>query len=413
MLSLSAVSSTLPRHCAHVTASGLIVLSAGFYLFGDYGGPARCFYLLIALPVLLMLPLRPNLLMPGTLQAVLFLPLPLYLALSSNWGLPVGSAAGDYWDLAKPALFLSLLLAGGCAALRFRPDLPQLLPKAIVIAAVPSALLGLAHYLPEALTSDNWPRMAGFSLRGDINVTAALHGFNCLLCVWGLHYWSSRWRIWLYCGLGLSLLSVLLSQSKVALLFSLLALIGLSWHKLQVKRQYTLLTGLLITGLLLAFFSNFERIPFLDRTEAYTVRIDLWQQSIAQWAKQPWLGHGLGADLGLTRFGQPYHSHSHNFLLGTLRYGGLLGVGLLLWQISGTLWLLWRRRSESVPEQNVILLWWLAGMAFLLTNGGQPLVKPHHTWFFYWIPLTLLLAGSAINAKPTDIPMRPRCQSAP
>ncbi len=70
------------------------------------------------------------------------------------------------------------------------------------------------------------------------------------------------------------------------------------------------------------------------------------------------------------------------------------------WQIGATLWLAWREHWWR-DARAALLLWWLAGIGFLLTNGGQPLVKPHHTWFFYWIPLALLLASGGRDQKPS------------
>lgn len=387
----------LPRVLAPAIALGLLLMSAGFYLFPDYGAVARCFYLLVLLPVVVLTLLRPAALAMPVLHALVFLPLPLYLALSTTWGLAGTAAPGaEQWDLVKPALFLAALLAGSHLAQRRYPHFPALLPRVIVLFALPSALIGLAQYLPQALQSGDWPRMAGISLRGDINVNAALHGLNCLFCAWGLRHWSQRWRPWLWCALPLSLVTALLSQSKVGLLLGLLAVAALAWSALRHSGRQWLATGLALAGLalLLAFFAGFERIPFLYRLEGYSVRLDLWSQGLAQAASHPWLGHGLGADLPLTRFGEPYHSHVHNVLLGTLRYGGVIGLGLILWQVGATVWLVWRERLWRGDEA-ALLMWWLAGLAFLLTNGSQPLLKPHHTWFFYWIPLAQLLAIAA------------------
>ncbi len=386
--------------CSGLMAAGLIIVSAGFFMLPDYGAVARCFHLLVALPVAVLAVSRPAALRTPLGSALLFLGLPAYLALSVSWGLADSNASADaYWDGVKPLLFLGLLLLGASGALNRYPQLLDWLPRALVIVALPSALLALGRYLPTAFDSGNWPRLAGISLRGDINVTAALYGIACLCCAWGLTRWPERWRPWLYSTLLVCLPAILLSQSKVALLLALLSLLWVL--RLTIRRdgwRYALLFG--VTGLLvLAFFAGFERIPFFYRSEAYSVRLDLWAQAIDQWRDQPWLGHGLGADLPLTRFDLPYHSHSHNFLIGTLRYGGLLGAALLILQIGGCLYRVWRLQLWH-GAAGLILLWWLAGIGFLLTNGSQPLVKPHHMWFFYWIPLALLLTIQGEDQKP-------------
>jgi O-antigen ligase len=391
------------RYLAATTGTGLVLMSAAFYVAPDYGWVARCFYLLVLLPVALLAVTRPAALALPVRNLLIYLPLPAYLALSTLWGAKA-LPAGEVWDLCKPALFLAALLFGAGLAVRRFPALVGRIVQANAVVALPAALAGLAIYLPEAIAKGNWPRMAGISLHGDINVTAALHGLNCLFCAYGLRHWDGRWRPWLWAALGTSFACALLSQSKVPLFLGLAALAWLLYDGLirAGRRHIALALAALGGGLLLAFFASFDRVPFLNRPEAYAIRVDLWRQALEQAAQHPLFGHGLGAALPLSHLveGPNYRSHVHNVLLATLRYGGLVGAGLMLWQIGATLWLAWREGWWRDARAG-LLLWWLAGIGFLLTNGGQPLVKPHHTWFFYWIPLALLLASGGRHQKPS------------
>ena len=379
---------------AGLVTIGLVAMVCGFFLLRDYGDIARIFYLLILLPVLLSLPRR---LSGVRLQQwpywAALLAAPLVLALSALWAQPGNLVEGrSLFYYQKPLLYLIALMLGCQLALARRPQLPALLARAIVIVALPSAVISLALYLPDTISSGNWGRMAGFSMRGDINVTATLYGINTLLCAYGLLNWPRSWRLLLLASLVTSVMVSLLSQSKVPLLCCVVAL---GWLALIAWRHQSLVLRVCLPLLpvvsLLVYFLYFDQIPLIHRMEGYTIRLELWSQAMDQFLQQPWLGHGLGTHLTLCCFnGEITTMHAHNLVLDTLRFAGPGAALLLIWQIlfiarCGL------RQAHADPTMAPIFIWWLAGVFFLLTNGQQPLVKPHHIWFFYWIPGCLLL----------------------
>ncbi len=379
--------------------AGLLVMSGGFFLFPDYGGVARAFYLLVLLPTIIASPWWVRRAWHPSHMALFLLPAA-YLALSTGWAaLPETPGGRSAWYLCKPLLFLAALLLAYCTVLPRWQRLPRVLVQYLTLVALAAGLYALNHYLQSAFATGKWPRMAGMSLRGDINVTAALYGVNCLFCAWGLLYWGERWRWPLILSLLVSMAVALLSRSKVPLLCGLASCAWLAWAALGrgYRRRLLLLTLPLLAALPLVYFIYFERVPFLDRPEGYSLRLDLWSQALYQASGRPWFGHGLGSVLELQLLGKPFDSHAHNFLLDTLRYGGVVGASLLLVQLlvaAAIARRLVHRNRDYLP----VALWLLAGVLFLLTNGQQPLVKPHHTWFFYWLPLGLLLAGDACEA---------------
>ena len=377
-----------------VSCLGLFLLCGGFYFFPDYGGVARVFYLCVLLPAVLASPFWRSRLSHPLHWALYLLPI-CYLALSTSWALPTGASDGrSIWYLCKPLLFLAALFLAINMVLSRCVQLPEALLQWLTLVALVTGIIALLQYLPPAIITGKWPRMAGISLRGDINVTAALYGVNCLFCVWGLLHWRHGWRWLLVVSLLVSLAVALLSRSKVPLVCALSACVWLLWASLARDSLRRLLPWVLppLLVLPLAYFIYFERVPFLDRPEGYLLRLDLWSQALEQAASRPWFGHGLGSALDFELRGKPFHSHAHNFVLDTLRYGGVVGASALLLQLLSTAVIvrrLLRRSRDYIP----IALWWLAGVLFLLTNGQQPLVKPHHIWFFYWLPLGLLLAA--------------------
>jgi O-antigen ligase len=94
--------------------------------------------------------------------------------------------------------------------------------------------------------------------------------------------------------------------------------------------------------------------------------------------------------------GRAYHSHAHNFIVDAMRYGGLIGALLLTVQVTFVAakgLILVRHNSSLLP----LVAWFYLGVFFLLTNGQQPLVKPHHIWFFYWLPLVLIVGKTNLH----------------
>jgi O-antigen ligase len=392
--------------CANLAALGLLAMVCGFFLLRDYGDIARIFYLLILLPVLLSLPWR----LAGIRAEhwpywAALIAAPLLLALSALWTQPGQMAEGrSVFYFQKPLFFLLALLLGCQAAMARWPQLPTVLVRAIVLAALPSAMISLALYLPDAISSGNWERMAGFSMRGDINVTATLFGVTALLCAYGLLHWAHSWRPLLLASLLASILVSLLSQSKVPLLCCAVAMGWLAlvaWRYQSLALRIWLL--LLPLTLLVAYFLYFGRIPLLHRAEGYTIRLELWSQALDQFLQYPWLGHGLGTRLELCCFnGEITNMHAHNLVLDTLRFAGIGAAALLIGQIL-FIALCGIRQLRADRSMAPVLIWWLTGVFFLLTNGQQPLVKPHHIWFFYWIPSCLILARDMqVGARTTQ-----------
>lgn len=384
----------LDTACSRTVFAGLLLMTAGYLFFPDYGGVARVFYLLVLLPAMIALPLwlRGDSLRPPGPWLVYLVP-PAYLALSTLW---VGAGDMDpersIWYYQKPLLFLAFLLLAVRTALGRFPSLPRWLLLAFPPVALVTGLTALAQYLPDAVSSGHWPRMSGISLRGDINVTATLYGLNSVWCAWWLQHASRAWRWPLVASLVVSLALVLLSQSKIPLMLSLAALAGLTWYGLgRASARTSLVFAALLALAMGTYFVCFDRVPFLHRLEGYTVRQNLWLQAWEQVQQHLLWGYGVGTTLELQLGGKPFLSHAHNLVLDTLRYGGLVGALLVVVQmtlVTVAAWQVSRRHSDFVP----VAIWWAGGVMFLLTNGQQPLVKPHHIWFFYWLPAALIAA---------------------
>lgn len=395
---MSLPDNAIDRRLGHLSLVGLLLLPASFYLARDYGDSARVFYLLVLLPALLALPWwlpEQRRHWPGTL---LFLLPAAWLALSTSWVDPaLDEGTRSTWYHVKPLLFLAGLWLASVTGVTRYPLLPRWLGTALCIAALPSAIFSLLAYLPQALEIGGWPRLEGISLRGDINVTATLYAVAAIFFAGFVRKQGVYRRGLGVAALLLFLVIALLSRSKVPLL-ALVAVFAAMMHVSlrQLPPVARLALGLAPLLMLLTYALTLERIPLLERPEGYLLRLDLWSQTLAQARAAWWTGHGVGAELPLYLPQQPIIGHAHNMLLDTLRIGGLIGAVLLLLQLGGGALMAWqvaRTDRTWLP----VTAWWLLGVFFLMTNGQQPLVKPHHIWFYYWIPLALIVARYSAN----------------
>ena len=390
----------IDRSCYWLALTGFFVVPLSFYLADSYGDIARYFYLLILLPCVVASPIWLRQDRFGDIHFLVYIIPVIYLTLSTLW------VADGFFDPDRGLWYyqkrLLLLLALFIAARRISqgPDyLLRYLFKGVVVVGLISAALALWHYQPDAEQSGNWARLTGVSVHQDINVTATLFGLCMLFAAFGAIYWNKNWLWVIVPGMTFCLSAILLSQSKIALLCALVSILTLLLYRVRHSQKWriTLIaSGVLMVLLAVAFLVYFQRVPFLDRTISYSVRLQLWQSALEQ-ARPVWLfGHGVGSEVSTWLRGKPYHSHAHNFVVDSYLYGGLVGALLVAGQCLYTGILGWRL-AKVERQLRPLAIWFSLGSLFLLTNGQQPLVKVHHIWFFYWIPASLILCRPAIN----------------
>ena len=383
---------TVDKWCVNSAALGLFCMVGCFYLAPSYGEVARAFYILVLLPTLIALPYwLPRAQITSWPWLAFFIPIA-YLAVSVFWVDEQHiNQNRSLWYFFKPLLFLVSLFLAVQRVIQHYPKIGIRLIKFITIVALFGAIASLWGYLPSAIDSGNWPRMAGISVNKDINVAASLYGINIVFCLYALVKWNTRWRAILLASMLCSMYIVILTQSKAPFLYVFAAIVWALFNGFRQKNYLKLLLimGSLVGVVVLAYF-YFGRIPLLDRVGSYSIRLELWRSAIEHSMSHVWFGHGVGSDMRFQYLGKDYLSHSHNFVVDTLRYGGVVGAILISAQAiyTGFCGLKVIKIDKSYLP---ILAWFLFGTFFLLTNGQQPLVKPHHIWFFYWLPVVLIL----------------------
>lgn len=312
-----------------------------------------------------------------------------YLTLSGLWS--SGFTFDDWLHEAKGLPYLAVYLAVlVCVCVR-RPAAWERLLRAVVLAAVLGTLISAALYY-RAL-----PWTARLEFHGAVynaNEAATLLG-GCLMLVLFHILPAARgpWRQagWLLAALVLAA-GIVLTGSRTPLAAAVLC----SALGLVLRRQWRLLAlaaiGLTLSvGALLA--GGFEYQQAGKRADSY--RLAIWQQFAARVAHRPWLGEGILTDdttqVAAQDAGAPplTMNHPHSVYLATALYGGLPALGLLAALVAAALWQGVAAARCGEPAWLLVLL---VGLLCMLTDGDRLLHAPRGIWFYFWLPVGVLMA---------------------
>lgn len=382
-----------------VASAALILILCAYYFAPKVSRIQTSFYLTLLPVTLLLLCWRRNFRFLRSWQFASFLLPPLLLAVSSLWA--QGGEADVYREskyYLKLVVYLTLFYCCLYFVLERRGSgmlatwLHWLIPAGLI-----SAIASLLSYGLDGGLGD-FRRIGGISLEGDINKTGMLYGFHALFCCYGLSLPSRRWRCISWTALLVSCAYILLSQTKVPIAMAAAALLiaACGFGSRAVK-------GALITGVLIAiplgYLAVFGELPLLQRSNSYSIRLELWQATFAQFMQAPLIGNGLSYKLFLEL--DTTLPHPHNYLLDIARFCGLLGVAAFLWQLCAVGLTILRDYRQIDRTLGIYILWFGFGVLAMLVYAQQPLTKPDYMWFFYWIPLAVLLVHSQLPTTAT------------
>jgi len=368
------------------------VFLAGFFLLPSGKALNNAYYALVLAPALFLLRGADWRWLAGSRLWRLAMLLLAYLTLSGLWS--AGFSFDDWLHEAKALPYLAVYLAVlACVCVR-RPAAWERLLRGVALAAVVGTLLSAALYYRAV----PWPARLEFQAAVyNANEGATLLA-GCLMLVLFHILPAARGRRrqagWLLAALVLAA-GIVLTGSRTPLAAAVLCA-GLG---LALRRQWRLL-GLLATASALAIglllVEGGHDRPALQRGDSY--RLAIWQQFAARVAHRPWLGEGILTDdttQVAARDAGPAPltmNHPHSVYLATALYGGLPAVGLLAAVATAALWqgMLAARRGQ--PAWLLVLL---VGLLCMLTDGDRLLHAPRGIWFYFWLPVGVLLATQA------------------
>ncbi|MGK2942639.1 MAG: O-antigen ligase family protein [Immundisolibacter sp.] len=368
------------------------VFLAGFFLLPNGKALNNVYYLLVFTPALFLLRLSDwRWLATSHLWKVAMLLL-FYLTMSGLWS----SAAniGDWLHEAKALPYITVYLAVlACICVRRRAGW-ECVVRVFVLAAVVGTLVSVTLFYRTV----SWPaRLEYYGAVYNPNEAATLVG-GCLILVLFqiLPTAHGAWRqaVWLAAALVL-MIGIVLTGSRSPLAATMVC-VGLG---LALMRKWRLLgLAAVVLGLTISILlaSGYDYREALARGDSY--RTAIWRQCAARIAERPWLGEGILTD-DSTQVGSKVNrglslsmAHPHNVYLATTLYGGLPALAILI-----TLVILALRQGIAVAHRGepAWLLMLIVGLLCMLTDGDRLLHAPRGIWFYFWMPVGVLVAGEA------------------
>lgn len=372
--------------------AGIGMLSyLGSFFFLSSGAQKTLFYIVVAIPGLLLVRDLRYLLQQGKNTAVVsFLLVVSYFALSSLW-----SDNGDLLRGVKVAACLVCLLLVTNATVRLRPDSATLIRQFILVVgtiavgfyciAVAGKIVSSGHFAVVLTQRHSLRTIGGI---GDSNpINGAIYLGVVILAAWWA-FPNSRplgklgLLVLMASGTGL----MFLTQSRGPFLSLIVTLFAVALAR-RHRDDFMLWGFALVAGVASAFYLNL--VPtIVERANAPNYRLGIWFQAIELIKENLYFGQGLGQSADIPVAGDSLEfvvSHSHSSILETFRVGGIAGgLGFLLMLFFNA-----RIQPTTNDERRFFLFWLFFGILCLSTNGRLPFLRPSVEWFALWIPLFL------------------------
>jgi O-antigen ligase len=314
------------------------------------------------------------------------------------------------WSLQKAITTIQTTYFGMYMASRFSlKQQLQMVAWALGIVAVLSILFTLAFPGAAVEAGANAGALRGPFAQKNILARIGVLGAIVFLL---LALDSRRHRYLLWGGFGLSVLLILLTGSKTALLLFLTVVLLLPLYS-ALRARDTILIPLLITFILVAgsiavlVVGNWENILLgLGRDPTLSGRTDLWELAIEKISERSWLGYGYqgfwqnggGAEVIWKAEGyKPPHAHN-GFINITLDLG-LIGLFLFLLTLAVTYVraIAWLRSGKTTIE-----LWPIFYVTFFfMYNHSENTIISQNSIFW------ALLVAVSLSMKPVRT-MHPR-----
>lgn len=356
----------------------LVLFLTGMFWVGDRAGYHKLYYVLLALPTLLVaLACAPKFL--GTAREPLFIVFAVFSAYVMS-SLAWSPGAVDYSKLKYPLYIGMLLLAVAALGEVNMRRLVQVVALAGV-GAVLAALITMAVYF---LGGMHTPRLNGLGALYNPLLTSHVYGFFSTLWLAALMASPKQWQGKLAMFAVLVLL-LFLTGSRTP--FTALAA-SVAWMVIMVADRRIVWLALamgIIASLGVWLFGS----ELLARGLSY--RPLIWAETWRQIMPALWFGHGYDAGIDVVIDGlNQVLADPHNLTLSVIYHTGLVGVVMWLSMYGYSLACAWRMRGSGLVLISSTLL--VYGFAAGMTEGGAFMSRPKEHWFLIWIPIALHLA---------------------
>lgn len=253
---------------------------------------------------------------------------------------------------------------------------------AFAAVAIPATVRGLMYPPTDG-------RLVGFGVMANANLAAGAMG-AALVWLWPWAPGTRRLAALKWVGISMLALFVLLTEARSALGALFCALVAMLMARGgRHARWYALAVALLgVAGFVAGLPMLMER--------GWSLRPEIFVQSLKLFLQHPWLGHGQGTPFQL-HAGPETLTHAHNLFSQLAIELGL--PGLLLWTglWLALAWRAWQHRRDELGQ--VVLGLWVFGTVLVQFDLPYLLDSPRPGWLFTWLPLALSMALGREAAK--------------
>lgn len=208
-----------------------------------------------------------------------------------------------------------------------------------------------------------------------------------------------------FCLLGCT---IILTRGRAVILGVVIAgLLSVALH----RRKEVFVVVLLIVVLVFTFALTGEMtfVDFVKRGDAG--RVQIWTTLLERIGDRPMIGAGINAPDNVTfpkgsgEFPEGFTlKHPHSLVVGTLYYGGL--IGLILFLLVLALGLRKGRRNARIDGEWDPLILLVFGVVCLTLDGHHLISEPHlSSWLLFWLPIGLIASGPFTARDPLEPPL--------
>lgn len=375
------------------------VFILGFFLFPSSKFLSNFFYLAVAFPFVILIfmkkvDLRPLLDSRTFLLITLFLG---YMFCTLFWADSLGLS--DLSKYGRRVLYILIFLS---VTIHLTQSYPTFLQKLLALLCWTAAAFAIAKML-SYYSQHPFPgtRLFGDGMLKLVFRPTSLFGIIAIACTYlALHQRAVKINL-LYLGPLLACLSyMVLAQSRGPLLsftVSMLAWQLSAWllHKEGSNNHRNrplvvlALLSVLISAVIIVYPEYFKLL--LQSKSSYQIRLEIWGNLLERIENAPWFGHGLTAASSTTASDGITWGHPHSVYVGTLLYGGIVGLLLLIAVVISAIWQGLGRARKPINLTSAIMV--LYGAICIAPNGNMLIHHPKPFWLYFWFPLALVVAS--------------------
>jgi O-antigen ligase len=375
------------------------VFIVGFFFFPSSKFLSNFYYLAVVFPFVILIlmkkvDLRPLLFSRTFLLITIYL---LYMFCTLFWADSLSMS-----DITKYGLRVLHVIIFLSVTIHLTQSYPTFLQKLLALLCWTAAGFAIAKIL-SYYSQHPFPstRLLGDGLLNLAFRASSQYGIVAIACTYFLlHQRAVKIKL-LYLGPLLASLSyMLLTQSRGPLLSFAVSLLAwqLSTWLLQKEDYYihrnklllVLVSIFVVISVLFILNPEYFKLSFL-RNISIGHRLQMWEQLLVRIKDAPWFGHGLTADARTTTSDGFLYIHPHSVYVGTLLYGGIVGLSLLVSMVISALWQGFRRVGQPINLVAASMV--LYGALCIAPNGNMLIHHPKPFWLFFWFPVALVVAS--------------------